>query len=82
MNAMHDPYFDGVPWDIITDDAGRVIGTVYVLLPDPPPRRRQKERRDFIAPLNRTYIPENGGSDYGKTVGNGRPTRIRTTVGL
>ncbi|BFH10590.1 hypothetical protein WJ0W_004713 [Paenibacillus melissococcoides] len=45
-----DPYFQDIPWDIITNDSGEVIGAVYVLLPDPPPRRRQKARRGRIAP--------------------------------
>lgn len=61
-----DPYFQDIPWDIITDDAGRVIGTVYILLPDPPPRRRQKERRGWISPSNRTYIRESGGVEGGQ----------------
>ncbi|BFH12655.1 hypothetical protein PMJ10TS2_46240 [Paenibacillus melissococcoides] len=68
---MRDPIFDDIPWDIITDEAGRVIGTVYILLPDPPPRRRQKERRGRITPSNRTYIRENGGMQYGNT--NSKP---------
>jgi len=37
---MHeaDPYFQEIPWDLIYDESGELIGEVYVLLPDPPPR--------------------------------------------
>lgn len=31
-----DPYFNDIPWEIITDDKGRVIGEVYTLRPVPP----------------------------------------------
>ena len=34
-----DPYFQDIPWDIIKDDNGRVIGEVYITLPVSPPRR-------------------------------------------
>ncbi|BFH14532.1 hypothetical protein J6TS7_44610 [Paenibacillus dendritiformis] len=44
-----DPFFQDIPWDIITNDSGEVVGAVYVLLPDPPPRRRQKKRWDTIS---------------------------------
>lgn len=39
---MHevDPYFQEIPWDLIYDERGELIGEVYVLLPDPPPRKR------------------------------------------
>ncbi|SDW31227.1 hypothetical protein SAMN05518848_101969 [Paenibacillus sp. PDC88] len=40
---QYDPLFDDIPWDIITDDSGKVIGEVYMILPDPPPRRRQNK---------------------------------------
>lgn len=36
---MRDPYFDDIPWDIITDDSGDVVGIVYTLLPEPDPKR-------------------------------------------
>lgn len=36
-----DLYQSDIPWDIVTDDSGKVIGEVYKPLPDPPPRRRQ-----------------------------------------
>lgn len=36
-----DLYKSDIPWDIVTDDSGKVIGEVYKPLPDPPPRRRQ-----------------------------------------
>lgn len=46
--AKEDPYFSEIPWDIITNEYGEVIGEVYKILPDPPPRKRQKfwEGRD------------------------------------
>lgn len=53
---MRDPIFDDIPWEFVTDENGNEIGAVYILLPDPPPRRRQKERRGRITPLNRTYV--------------------------
>ncbi|EJW19166.1 hypothetical protein M5X00_17405 [Paenibacillus alvei] len=53
---MHDPIFDDVPWEFVTDENGNEIGAVYLLPHDPPPRRRQKQRREIAAPLNRTYI--------------------------
>lgn len=34
-----DPLFDDIPWEFITDDADNVIGTVYLLLPKPDPKR-------------------------------------------
>ncbi len=43
---MRDPYFDDIPWDIITDDNGDVIGEVYILLPDPPLKQRQISVKD------------------------------------
>lgn len=55
---MRDPIFDDVPWEFVTDENGNEIGAVYLLLPDPEPpmRRRQKKRREIAAPSNRTYI--------------------------
>lgn len=40
---MHnqDPYFQDIPWDLIYDDNGELIGEVYVTLPDPPSSRRE-----------------------------------------
>ncbi|MNV79655.1 hypothetical protein D3C71_1732180 [compost metagenome] len=38
-----DPYFQEIPWDIITDDNGAVIGEVYTILPEAPPRKRQRK---------------------------------------
>lgn len=38
-----DPFFSDIPWEIITDDSGKVIGEVFLTLPDPPPRRRQEK---------------------------------------
>lgn len=50
-----DPYFQDIPWDIVTDDSGKVIGEVYVLLPDPAPRRVKPTSigRKNIQPLER-----------------------------
>lgn len=36
---MRDPYFDDIPWELVTDDSGTVVGTVYTLLPEPDPKR-------------------------------------------
>lgn len=38
---MVDPYFSDIPWEIIYDDDGKVIGEVF-LLPWQPKRRRRK----------------------------------------
>jgi hypothetical protein len=38
-----DPFFADIPWEIITDDSGKVIGEVFLTLPDPPPRKRQQK---------------------------------------
>lgn len=42
--ALPDPLFADIPWEIITNDRGEVIGEVYTILPDPPPRKRQNKR--------------------------------------
>lgn len=33
MKLYEDPYFNDVPWEIIYDDHGQVIGVVYILIP-------------------------------------------------
>ena len=38
-----DLYKSDIPWDIVTDDSGKVIGEVYKPLPDPPPRKKQNK---------------------------------------
>ncbi|MEF2969251.1 hypothetical protein V3851_26110 [Paenibacillus sp. M1] len=38
MNEQ-DPYFQDIPWDLIYDDNGELIGEVYLFLPTPPPRK-------------------------------------------
>ncbi|WP_169834396.1 hypothetical protein [Paenibacillus donghaensis] len=38
-----DPFFQEIPWEIITDDSGAVIGEVFLTLPDPPPRKQQRK---------------------------------------
>lgn len=35
-----DPYFQDIPWDLIYDENGELIGEVYIFLPDPPPNKR------------------------------------------
>lgn len=37
-----DPYFSEIPWEIIYDDNGKVIGEVF-LLPLPPKRRHKRK---------------------------------------
>lgn len=32
-----DPYFYDIPWDLIYDESGELIGEVYLILPKPPP---------------------------------------------
>lgn len=34
-----DPYFQDIPWDLIVDENGELIGEVYLILPKPSPRR-------------------------------------------
>ncbi|QHZ52175.1 hypothetical protein ERICV_03061 [Paenibacillus larvae subsp. larvae] len=34
-----DPYFENIPWDLIYDENGELIGEVYLILPEPSPRR-------------------------------------------
>lgn len=33
--TTNDPYFADVPWDVVTDDCGNVIGEVYLIFPEP-----------------------------------------------
>lgn len=35
-----DLIFQDIPWDLIYDDDGKLIGEVYMILPEPPPSRR------------------------------------------
>lgn len=56
MQAV-DPYFQDIPWDIIKDDNGRVIGEVYRILSTPPPRRRQNKcHTTSTIPLKNTQL--------------------------
>lgn len=41
---MTDPYFQDIPWDLIYDDNGELIGEVYTTLPDPPTRKRKNKK--------------------------------------
>jgi hypothetical protein len=38
---MHEPdlIFQDIPWEFIYDDDGELIGEVYLILPEPLPRR-------------------------------------------
>lgn len=38
---MNDPYFNDVPWEIIVDENGNVIGEVYLILPVKKRRRKK-----------------------------------------
>ncbi|WP_164764304.1 hypothetical protein [Paenibacillus illinoisensis] len=38
-----DLYVLDIPWDIVTDHSGKVVGEVYKPLPDPPPRKKQNK---------------------------------------
>lgn len=56
-----DPFFQDVPWEIIKDEDGQVLGEVFILLPAPPPRRRQLKRGTslrFVTTLNTPQIFE------------------------
>lgn len=58
-----DPIFNDIPWEIVTDDNGQEIGTVYLLLPDRPARRGQKKKGHSL-PFDRTYIPKTEGYSH------------------
>ncbi|MNI80269.1 hypothetical protein D3C87_2161480 [compost metagenome] len=36
-----DSFFQDIPWEFIIDDSGKVVGEVFLTLPEPPPRKRQ-----------------------------------------
>lgn len=40
-----DPYFQDIPWDLIYDENGRLIGEVYMTLPAAPPRNRRSKHK-------------------------------------
>lgn len=42
--AKDDPYFSDIPWDIITNERGEVIGEVYLILPEPRRGKRKKRK--------------------------------------
>lgn len=44
-----DPYFQDVPWDLIYDDNGELIGEVYMALPHPPARKRKGKQKQWEA---------------------------------
>ncbi|MEK4980837.1 hypothetical protein [Bacillus sp. FSL K6-6540] len=41
----NDPYFQDIPWDLIYDDNGELIGEVYVTLPDPPAKSYKQNKK-------------------------------------
>lgn len=44
----YDPYFADIPWEIIKDDNGKVIGEVYMVFPrDLPEWIRPKKHRSY-----------------------------------
>ena len=43
--VRYDPYFSDVPWEIIKDDNGKVIGEVYLVYPKDKPEWMQKPRK-------------------------------------
>ncbi|GKU79802.1 hypothetical protein L3i20_v241990 [Paenibacillus sp. L3-i20] len=49
---MVDSYFNDIPWDIIYDDQGRVIGDVFLNLHGRPLKSRENRR----VHENTTYI--------------------------
>lgn len=51
MNEQ-DPYFQDIPWDLIYDENGELIGEVYLTLPDPPTRKRKGKYKLWEANRN------------------------------
>ncbi|GKU80160.1 hypothetical protein L3i20_v245570 [Paenibacillus sp. L3-i20] len=49
---MNDPYFNDIPWEIICDDQGRVVGEVFLNLHGQP----LKSRENRWVHENTTYI--------------------------
>ncbi|MFK0524784.1 hypothetical protein ACINKY_21525 [Paenibacillus illinoisensis] len=52
--VRYDPYFADIPWDIIKDDNGKVIGEVYLVFPkDVPewikPRKKVRSYHQYNA---------------------------------
>ncbi len=56
-----DLYKSDIPWDIVTDDSGKVIGEVYKPLPQPPPKKR-KAKLGIISTSLRGVQKESGAS--------------------
>jgi hypothetical protein len=40
----YDPIFHDIPWDLIYDDNGELIGEVYLTLLDSPRKRKNKKK--------------------------------------
>ncbi|OMF04014.1 hypothetical protein BK129_18820 [Paenibacillus amylolyticus] len=59
-----DLYKSDIPWDIVTEDSGKVIGEVYKPLPVPPPRRRQA-KWGIISSHSVTGLKKSGKEDDG-----------------
>lgn len=57
-----DPYFQDIPWDLIYDDNGELIGEVYMALPVPSPRRcKAVWDTTSTLPLKNTPLPKRTG---------------------
>ncbi|WP_238191332.1 hypothetical protein [Paenibacillus sp. L3-i20] len=50
--SVNDPYFNDIPWEIICDDQGRVVGEVFLNLHGQP----LKSRENRWVHENTTYI--------------------------
>ncbi|EPY07444.1 hypothetical protein PAALTS15_09975 [Paenibacillus alvei TS-15] len=57
-----DPLYHNVPWDIITDDDGQVIGEVFQSLQSPPSRYGSARGRKWDVSLPRTFNLKRGES--------------------
>ncbi|CAM4274070.1 hypothetical protein [Paenibacillus xylanexedens] len=43
--VRYDPYFSEIPWDIIKDDRGKVIGEVYLVYPKDVPEWKKPRKK-------------------------------------
>lgn len=57
-----DPLYHSVPWDIVTDEGGQVIGEVYLTLPSPPSRQGSARGRKWDVSLPRSFNLKRGES--------------------
>ncbi|MEK4276500.1 hypothetical protein [Paenibacillus sp. FSL R7-0026] len=56
-----DLYKSDIPWDIVTDDNGKVIGEVFKPLPDPPQNKRKAKLGVISTSLLGSPKKESGG---------------------